>query len=219
MVVPNSSGSGHGAALVEPPFLPILFCGPGANLYPLCDPQAAGSKKASGVSGSGASAVGAASGIDADLPLPASGVKALLPVANVPIIAYPLQLLYSAGFSYAIVFAAKEAHPAISAALRTCSLVHPPHSAPSTSSSTSSINVREWSSSSTSTAGSSNVTAGDPSIFRIELFPLGPRDGKLDSDAEDISFGKRSGAGTAQLLLWLHSLGRLTVSVPATSPR
>ncbi len=223
-------GSGRGASgstskaapasssSAAPPFTPIIFCGPGSNLYPLCDPQA--TSLFPPVLGGGVSS--SASG---------GGIKALLPVINRPALSFPLQLLFSAGLNYAVVFAARESHSAIAAALKTCSLTSPSATGKAAAQPSSNIVVKEWGTSSKSTTEPlAQAAASDLTSFYVELFPLGPSDAAdskdasrgrkgfgnaddedSDEDEDGITFGKRT-AGTSQLLLWLHEIGRLPVS-------
>ncbi|KDN44256.1 hypothetical protein K437DRAFT_274629 [Tilletiaria anomala UBC 951] len=235
---PASAPSAAAASAAPLPFTPIIFCGPGANLYPLCDPQQALTQ----VHASSSSSPSAAE---------AAGIKALLPIANRPLLAYPLQLLCTAGIDHAIVVAARESQAAIVATLRTCSLQLPSHPQQShhqhgNASGRVNIVVREWSAlqSTSSSTGLSTANA-DASAFRVELFPLGPHDhgggaagpsasegdgtstaaaaaaggaargmksaGGRGAENEASAFGSGPGSrmGTAQLLLWLWQLGRV----------
>lgn len=251
----NRSSTSASTAAAALPFTPIIFCGPGSNLYPLCDPQArfsaspeasvndagdsaaAQGSSSAAVSGANAPSTGPNAG-GAGAGAGRSGIKALLPIGNRPAISFPLQLLFSSGFNYAVVFAAKEAHPAIASALKSCYLQPPSSSsagATGAAPSTSNIVVREWNPNSPAAfSNSAPENTEGHNTFHVELFPLGPYDGKAGNgkaarpnklqaqknagpqgdDAEKgIHFSKRLGAGTAQLLLWLHQLGRLQVSL------
>lgn len=184
------------------PFTPIIFAGPGANLYPLCDPYSSSPSES----------------------LP----KALLPVANRPLISYTLQHLVSAGLKHALLLAPANQHKSIEAALRSIRLHGPPQApakgtqASSSSAASSNIAVIDGlaatsSSSSMSSSGSSNV------VISVELLPLGPFDGKTttaDDDDESSNgraseFRKTSRPGTAELLRWIDYIGKLEVSLIA----
>ncbi|KAN0060044.1 Translation initiation factor eIF-2B subunit gamma [Thecaphora frezii] len=214
----------------HPPLLqPIVFCGHGNNLYPLCS--------------SPTSAPSLSSPTDA----PSTALpKALLPILNRPMIAYPLQQILSAGLRHVIILAPSEQHQQIAAALKTIILIPPvavPQSKKAASAAAAAAAVYEASRhpnlavtvglSSTynlsGTPGSAptggylagtNISTSSPSsadsaVMKIDLLPLGPDDvtGKIaDAGLAGPASGTKRARkmGTAPLLSWLHSIGRLT---------
>lgn len=213
-----------GAQLHAPLVQPIIFCGPGSNLYPLCT-----------------STVAADVSQDAQqtdhLDLP----KAMLPVFNRPMIAYALQQLLSAGLRHAVVFAPSEHHSVISAALKSLILIPPTliqsgkKNVSSTAAAAAAAAVEEASKypnvsvsvglNSTSAASATPAAANpylsgssfavssmqNETVMRVDLLPLGPddvtnprSDSRLSSSAS-----KYKKLGTAGLVSWLHSIGRL----------
>lgn len=200
----SSSGGGSYQDATTPrrPLTPIIFAGPGSNLYPLCDPYSSSS---------------------ADT-LP----KALLPVANRPLISFPLQQLVSSGIKHALVLAPNNQHRALESALRMVRLQVPAsssgqrsssHNSAASASSSSNIVVLDGLSPSLNAASSK---ARDSAAIIVELLPLGPYDGKTvavptdeESDEESGDFRRISRPGTAELLRWVASIGKLEVSMIA----
>ena len=160
------------------PLLPVIFSGPGSNLYPLCDASTSS----------------------------ASLSKALLPVANRPLVAYALQNLLSSGLTSCLLLAPSSQHATISRALSTIRLVPPftplmqgEKRRPKEERTSCVITIVDSLSHSTSEA----------TAMKVELLPLGPYDGKnIDEVAHQEGFRKQN-LGTAELLRWLSSLGKL----------
>lgn len=208
----------YGGAPAHPALVqPIIFCGPGANLYPLCSNTV------------GADLAGdAISSTQTDLP------KAMLPIFNRPMIAFALQQLLSAGLRHAIVFAPSEHHSTIAAALKSLILIPPTlvqsgkKNVSSAAAAAAAAAVEEASrnpnvsvsvglnSSSTAASApaasnpylSANIFAAssvqNETVMRVDLLPLGPDDVSTASAAT-----KYKSLGTAGLISWLHSIGRL----------
>lgn len=245
--------------------VPVIFCGSGANLYPICDGsvslQGEAGATASGSSPEqpqGSASAAAATAVDSigisspalnkgsassSAPLP----KALVPLANRPLIAYALQNILSAGFGHAIVLAPSSQHAAISRSLSSTRLITPPVPASMEGKKKKEDNNNSATSSASNSVGSSNIfvweglarakapsgQAVDNAAIRVELLPLGPYDGQLaqatistgeDSGKEDPSssslngkrpFPRTAAPGTAELLRWLDTLGRLEVRLLA----
>ncbi|CAO1616589.1 unnamed protein product [Parajaminaea phylloscopi] len=181
------------------PLTPIIFAGPGSNLYPLCDPYSSSSSDS----------------------LP----KALLPVANRPLISLPLQQLVSAGIKHALVLAPANQHRIIEAALKTVRLQVPHGVSSSTSKgqshssqSSSSIAVFDGLSPSLASA-TARAKAAESAAILVDLLPLGPYDGKTvthadneddeDEDNTASDFRRIARPGTAELLRWISSIGKL----------
>lgn len=215
-----------GGAQLHPPLVqPIIFCGPGGNLYPLCSTTLAGDDDSKDPSQLAQS----------DL------TKAMLPVFNRPMIAFALQQLVSAGLRHAVVFAPSEHHSTIAAALKSLILIPPTLIAPgkknasSTAAAAAAAAVEEASKypnvsvsiglGSTSVApsgsaasnpylsGSSFATSSMQyeTVMRVDLLPLGPDDvvsSKSDPRVPSTA-SKYKKLGTAGLVSWLHSIGRL----------
>ncbi|PWN25830.1 hypothetical protein BDZ90DRAFT_233845 [Jaminaea rosea] len=195
----SSLGDNNLASRGRRPLTPIIFAGPGSNLYPLCDPYSSSTTDA----------------------LP----KALLPLANRPLISFPLQHLVSAGFKHAIVLAPSHQHKAIEGALKGVRL-HPPAvvgqkgaaaaaAAAASSSTSSNIAVVDGLS-----AGSKHWESSTNAAIVVELLPLGPYDGKDsnqsskdtaagDGQDENDGFRRIARPGTAELLRWVASIGKL----------
>ncbi|CAO1629089.1 unnamed protein product [Sympodiomycopsis kandeliae] len=226
---PSSSSSPLSSSANPLPLTPIIFCGPGSNLYPLCDPS----------SSSTSTQVSTTS-------LPTSLPKSLLPIANRPLISFPLQQLVSAGIKYAIVLAPINQHKAIENALKSVRLQVPNTTATSGTTSTPYLpflasgkqqesNIAVYTGidnpTKSSTGGSSSSAGID---IRVHLLPLGPydtlgfigdddqvvekedesesdQDDDAQSSAEDErnAFRRISRPGTAELLRWLDSIGKL----------
>jgi len=163
------------------PLLPIIFSGPGSNLYPLCDASTS----------------------------TASASKALLPVANRPLIAFALQNLLSSGLTSCILLAPSSQHAAISKALSTTRLV-PPFSPSIPGEKKKAREVKdEKKSTSIAVVDSLSHSSVDAMTMKVELLPLGPYDGKdLDDVIHQEGF-RRQNLGTAELLRWVHSIGKL----------
>ncbi|EST05784.1 Bacterial transferase hexapeptide repeat [Kalmanozyma brasiliensis GHG001] len=209
----------------HPPLVqPIIFCGPGSNLYPLSTSTVA-ADASQDVQQSG----------KLDLP------KAMLPVLNRPMIAFALQQLLSAGLRHAVVFAPSEHHSTLTAALKSLILIPPTliqsgkKNVSSAAAAAAAAAVEEASKypnvsvsvglNSTS-ASSATPAAGNPylagssfavsslqneTVMRVDLLPLGPDDitsSKSDSSAPTPA-SKYKRLGTAGLISWLHSVGRL----------
>lgn len=176
---------------------PIIFCGLGGQLYPLCDPASDPVRHSP------------------------EGVKALLPVANVPQVAHVLQLVERIGFQSALILAPKAAHDAITRSLQQILLCPPDSFQPSVP-----IRCRVDPGLPPPTALSANgynnpAASWDPTLeeetpgptddegaFLVHIFPLGPDD-KSRKRNEHVSTRP---PGTAQLLTWLDSLGKLPSS-------
>lgn len=182
------------------PLTPVIFAGPGSSLYPLCDPYSSSSADS----------------------LP----KALLPLANRPLISLPLQQLVSAGLKHALVLASANQHRAIETALKGVRLHRPQVSSTSgfkshltPAQSSSNIVVVDGLSPAVNPA-SSKVKAFESAAIFVELLPLGPYDGKLAANLDDTEnenshhaeFRTTARPGTAELLRWLTSIGKLEVS-------
>ncbi|CBQ70979.1 conserved hypothetical protein [Sporisorium reilianum SRZ2] len=208
-----------GGAQSHPPLVqPIIFCGPGSNLYPLCTSTVSQDAHPAD---------------QVDLP------KAMLPVFNRPMVAYALQQLLSAGLRHAVVFAPSEHHSIIAAALKSLILIPPTlvqsgrKNASSAAAAAAAAAVEEASKYPNVTVSvglnSTASTAPPPSnsylsanafavssvqsetVMRVDLLPLGPDDvtnSKADSRIASPA-SKYKKLGTAGLISWLHSIGRL----------
>ncbi|UZJ53855.1 hypothetical protein CBS101457_003175 [Exobasidium rhododendri] len=159
--------------------LPIIFSGSGSNLYPLCDPSTSTS----------------------------SASKALLPVANRPLIAFALQNLLSTGLTSCLLLAPSSQHAAISKALSSVRLVPPFSPAVSGDKRKARETKEEKKTTSIAIVDSLSLNTIDATTMKVELLPLGPYDGK--SDAVHLEGFRRSIFGTAELLRWVASLGKL----------
>lgn len=208
----GGSGSLAGDGIPLPrrrPLTPIIFAGPGSNLYPLCDPYSSSSNDS----------------------LP----KALLPLANRPLVSFPLQHLVSAGFKHAILLAPAHQHKAIEAALKGVRL-HPPAVAQTKGAAAAAAAAASAASASSNIAVVDGLSAASKSwesstsaAIVVELLPLGPYDGKTPSgessvdpqirsgdaqdggDDKDDGFRRISRPGTAELLRWVAHIGKLEV--------
>lgn len=174
-----------------------------------------------------------------------SSAKALLPLANRPMLAFALQSIFSAGLSNCIVLAHSSQHNAIIRALSCIKLVPPPNLAFLTDNkrrpkeikdhdrttqgtitfvdptlpSTPALSNSNVASSSTGTgtntntsSSTSNSSQNPTGSMRVELLPLGPHDGtvgvnKVPNEAQK-NF-RRGPLGTAELLRWIASMGKL----------
>ena len=210
---------------MKPVLTPIIYCGPGANLYPLCDEI---------ISQPSASIAGNSVEI--------SSAKALLPLANRPMLAFALQSVFSAGLSNCIILAHSSQHSAIVRALSSIKLIVPPNLAFLTDNKrrpketkdhdrstqgiitfidptlpgspaipTSNVASSSTGTNATSTPSASTSQPANGSM-RVELLPLGPYDGntgvnKAPNDAQK-NF-RRGPLGTAELLRWIASIGKL----------
>lgn len=206
---------------MKPVLTPIIYCGPGANLYPLCDE----------IDQPPPSILGSSTEI--------SSAKALLPLANRPMLAFALQSVFSAGLSNCIVLAHSSQHSAIVRALSTIKLIAPPNLAfltdnkrrpketkdhdrstqgtitfidptlsgpPAIPTASSSTGTNATSTASTSSSYTANGS------MRVELLPLGPYDGNtgVNKTPNEIQKNFRRGPlGTAELLRWISSIGKL----------
>lgn len=212
-----ASGGSH----LHPPLVqPIIFCGPGSNLYPLCSSTVAADATQDPLRSD-----------LVDLP------KAMLPVFNRPMIAYALQQLLSAGLRHAVVFAPSEHHSVIAAALK-CLILIPPtlvqsgKKLSSAAAAAAAAAVEEASkypnvsvsvglnSASTAPAASDPYLSGNSfavsstqneTVMRVDLLPLGPDDLVNAKSGSRVSSpaSKYKKLGTAGLVSWLHSIGRL----------
>lgn len=180
---------------------PIIFCGPGANLYPLCDASTSAS----------------------------SSAKALLPLANRPMLAFALQNVLSAGLSHCIVLAPSSQHSAILRALSSIRLVPPPAQPLSSSDKKrtkeakdervglQAITVVDGTLSGSGTGAATSDPSTSSTIgMRVELLPLGPHDGhsSMSSMSSMSKLGdkdrfRHGPLGTAELLRWVAWLGKL----------
>ncbi|SNX83603.1 related to GCD1 - gamma subunit of the translation initiation factor eIF2B [Melanopsichium pennsylvanicum] len=218
MAAISAGGAQSHASLVQP----IIFCGPGSNLYPLCSNTVApdDSKDSSQTAQN-------------DLP------KAMLPIFNRPMIAFALQQLLSAGLRHAIVFAPSEHHSTIAAALKSLILIPPTlvqsgkkhvSSAAAAAAAAAveeaskypnvSVSVGLNSTTSTAPAATNSYLSGNAftvssianeTVMRVDLLPLGPDDAANSKTDSRISTAasKYKKLGTAGLVSWLHSIGRL----------
>lgn len=206
----QDAATSSASASAPAPLLPIIFCGPGSNLYPLCDPSSSSS-----------------SSTTESLP------KAILPVANRPLIAYPLQHLVSAGFKRVLVVAPSTQHRAIEVALKSLRLQVPHISEGKTTggakdSSKAGANAADETNIAVVDGLSAAVTSkaaaapfGANVAMRVELIPLGPYDVKGASEIKDdqgqrsdqLEFRRVARPGTAELLRWLAHIGKLEVSI------
>ncbi|KOS12767.1 hypothetical protein Malapachy_1398 [Malassezia pachydermatis] len=176
-------------------FQPVLFSDAGSNLYPLCDMP------------------------HDTLP------KALVPVLNRPVIAYPLQWLVTAGFRSCLLVAPVADHSALAAALRSLYLIPPGSSRDVEQAMSEAANIASSSSSEGNVAvtfgGSAATTVpvgtGDlvePSpmtpVLNVELVAYGPKPGEaVRSLLDPSSTVTRTRWGTAQLLYWLAATRQL----------
>lgn len=228
--VSSSSPSTAATGALSPvplPLTPIIFCGPGSNLYPLCDPSSSTSTEI-------------ASSLAESLP------KSLLPIANRPLISFPLQHLVSAGIRHAIVLAPANQHQVIETALRGVRLQVPNVGAslgtslsstpylPSLKGASESSNIAVVNGLSPSVSASASSSSSKDVAIRVQLLPLGPYDtlgssleadgplsvgeeqGESDDNSEDdagsdapVPFRHIARPGTAELLRWLDSIGKL----------
>ncbi|UTT96879.1 hypothetical protein NDA17_004241 [Ustilago hordei] len=220
MAAINSGPAQSHPSLVQP----IIFCGPGSNLYPLCS-----NTVATDVSND------AASSAQNGLP------KAMLPIFNRPMIAFALQQLLSAGLRHTIVFAPSEQHSTIAAALKSLILIPPTliqsgkknvstaaaaaaaaavEEASRNPNISVSVGLNSTSASSNTPAASNAYLSGNTfavsstqheTVMRVDLLPLGPDDlNTSKSDSRNSSAAsKYKKLGTAGLISWLHSIGRL----------
>ncbi|WFD23415.1 Translation initiation factor eIF-2B subunit gamma [Malassezia equina] len=175
-------------------FQPVIFSDAGSNLYPLCD-------------------------------LPNDTLpKALVPVLNRPMIAYPLQWLVTAGFRSCLLVAPVAEHSALTNALRSLYLVPPGASREAEAGAAQATAVAA----STSTESNVCVTMGGTScavpvsvsglvepmpaapVIHVELVPYGPKAGEaVRSLRQPSQTVERSRWGTAQLLYWLAATRQL----------
>ena len=178
-------------------FQPVIFSDTGSNLYPLCDFP------------------------NDTLP------KALVPVLNRPMIAFPLQWLVSAGFRSCLLVAPIAEHAALSDALRSLYLIPSgmgreaeqglsnAAQVAASASSASNVSVSFGSSTSSIISGSGTGSLVDPQpsspIMHVELVPYGPKMGEsVRSLREPSKTVSRTRWGTAQLLYWLAATRKLT---------
>lgn len=172
------------------PLLPIIFSGSGSNLYPLCDASSASSSSSP------------------------SACKALLPVANRPLLAFALQNLLSAGLTSCLLLAPASQHAAITRAISTFRLI-PPQTLPLPGEKRKAKETKEeknWIGVSIVDATSSRHHSTSESAgmtMKVELLPLGPFDGKHPEEVIRQEEFKRHTLETAELLRWVASLGKL----------
>lgn len=193
---------------------PIIFSGHGLSLYPLCDTASSD-------------------------PLP----KALLPLANRPLVAFALQSLLSAGLRTALLVAPHKEHAAITRALQSVRLT-----ASSAVGHAGGEKSKHGKSAGTAAAGGAAAASSEPPVsghiqvvdgltsvarpsldreassvlFRLELLPLGPFDRPTASESPDESsqpdFRQTPSPGTAELLRWIATLGKLDSADPLIVP-
>ncbi|WFD19784.1 Translation initiation factor eIF-2B subunit gamma [Malassezia caprae] len=175
-------------------FQPVIFSDAGSNLYPLCD-------------------------------LPNDALpKALVPVLNRPMIAYPLQWLVTAGFRSCLLVAPVAEHSALAAALRSLYLVPPggareaeagtaQAAAVAASASTeSNVCVSMGGASCAVPVGVSGLVEPMPAapVMHVELVPNGPKAGEtVRSLRQPSQTVERNRWGSAQLLYWLAATRQL----------
>ena len=162
-------------------FQPVIFSDAGSNLYPLCD-------------------------------MPSDALpKALVPVLNRPMIAFPLQWLVTAGFKSCLLVAPVAEHAALAAALRTLHLLPPNADAASVDANAKPNVAVTVGVTSATLPGAENLNSSpsSPSIT-VELLPFGPKVGEsVRSLAQPSASVTRVRWGTAQLLYWLAATRKL----------
>ncbi|WFD30651.1 Translation initiation factor eIF-2B subunit gamma [Malassezia sp. CBS 17886] len=170
-------------------FQPVIFSDAGSNLYPLCD------KKHESIP------------------------KALVPVLNRPMVAYPLQWLVTAGFRTCLLVAPAAAHSALASALRALYLVPPSLARDGSETAAAGAAASAGHTNVAVTVGSQAmalpgaddpVDAGDAPVMHIELLPAGPEaDEHVRSLQHPSASVTRTRWGTAQLLYWLAATRKL----------
>lgn len=162
--------------------IPIIFSGPGSNLYPLCDASSSAP----------------------------SASKALLPVANRPLIAYALQSLLSAGMTSCLLFAPSSQHTATIKALSGIKLVVPISPALQGEKRKAKEVKEEKKTTGVVIVDTLAHSTSEATNMKVELLPLGPYDGK-DPDKAVVGGDdfRRQNLGTAELLRWVASIGKL----------
>lgn len=161
--------------------LPIIFSGPGSNLYPLCDASTSA----------------------------AAASKALLPVANRPLIAFALQNLLSAGLTSCLLLAPSSQHAAIIKSLSTIRLISPVTTVVQGEKRKAKEAKDEKRSTSVVVVENLSYSTIEATTMKVELLALGPYDGKdIDDSLQNDDF-RRQNLGTAELLRWVASLGKL----------
>lgn len=177
-------------------YQPVIFSDGGSNLYPLCE-------------------------------LPTERMpKAVLPVMNRPMIAYPLQWLVSAGFRSCLLIAPEAEHSVLASVLRTLYLV-PPGGATDSGADTAAAspgavgysNVLVSVGGARTPAAVSGSADVDPvsgeserekHVMHIEILTAGPTDETpVRSLLRPATTITRSRWGTAQLLYWLAATRQL----------
>lgn len=185
-----------------PRFQPVIFSDAGSNLYPLCE-------------------------------LPTERLpKAVIPVMNRPMIAYPLQWLALAGFRSCLVVAPEAEHSVLANALRSLYLVPTGASsadaAAAAAAASSDVNTQSnvlvtfgdagaWPTAGAGKAPGSaddDPMSGDPlhvePVMHIEILPAGPSEGEnVRSLLHPSTSVSRTRWGTAQLIYWLAATRRL----------
>ncbi|WFD35882.1 Translation initiation factor eIF-2B subunit gamma [Malassezia cuniculi] len=181
-------------------YQPVIFSDAGSNLYPLCE-------------------------------LPTERLpKAVLPVMNRPMIAYPLQWLVSAGFRSCLVIAPEAEHSVLASALRSLYLVPVGQKSDSAAGADATLsgNVSEGNvlvtigGTGARPAGTAPGSAEDDPVageraqeepvMHIEILPAGPVDETpVRSIMHPTTTLTRNRWGTAQLLYWLAATRQLEV--------
>ncbi|PKI84302.1 Translation initiation factor eIF-2B subunit gamma [Malassezia vespertilionis] len=157
-------------------FQPVIFSDAGTTLYPLCETRSE--------------------------PLP----KALVPVLNRPMIAFPLQWLVSAGFRACLLVAPIAEHSALAAALRTLSLVAPNADTEYSAKPNVAVTARNVG---PTLVGTESSSPSKP-VMHVELVPFGPKPGEsVRSLWHPNTPLTRARWGTAQILYWLAATRKL----------
>lgn len=176
-------------------FTPIIFCGPGSSLYPLCD---------------------------ADDETSSSIPKACLPILNLPLISFPLQSILNSGSRKVFVLAKGNQHSEIIKSLSKVKLLDPSSSS-STSSDQSNIQIHQITNIKDNSiaislhpnnsilveliplgpSDQSSIASKKPTTSNTAKENENPRDRLYDTDRP---------LGTAELLRWLAINGKIQVS-------
>lgn len=190
-------------------FCALIFCGPGSLLYPICDSDS-----------------------DLDLELEpnltssstsSSIPKACLPLANVPLLSYPLQSLLSCGIRHVTVLAKGVQHQEIIKSLSRVKLNDPTITSSTSEDSSSSSNIQIIQSN-LKDGPTNNQPLNSTHSILVDLLPLGPNDSipnrkssidpvKPAAAAADGLYDTNRSLGTAELLKWLAINSRLPVSI------
>lgn len=218
---------------------PIVFCGYGSNLFPLCD-AAQGLGATASVSAKGtASEPGLSAEAAAAATATLSGAKALLPVGNRPLLALALQHVLDAGFDHSVVLAPSWQHVAILRALSHVKLVAAPLSATAGSGkkrqqsasghASASITFAPRNMTAPAAAATSSSAPHSSPTMHVELLSLGPHDRDGDGSTRGKHFAGDGGEtstqhfrhgrlGTAELLRWVAVSGYLKDADPLVLP-